>query len=160
MADEIPQATSISEIQRRGRSVIALTLPETGAVVHIRRAQVMDLVAQGLIPDHLTPAVLKGQDLEESADTTREFIEVVDAVCCAVMVEPRMQPAGMPAIGDALTPADLPLIDRIYVHQVAKRAEGVFHLARFPGEPAGGVAPVADESGVPDPAVEPGGGGG
>jgi hypothetical protein len=150
MPDLIP-ASSIDEIRRRGQAPIALTLPESGAVVHIRRPQAIELAAQGLIPDHLAAQLLKGTEDLESPERAREFVEVIDAVCCAVLVSPRMQRPDMPTLGgDALTPADLPFADRLLIHQVVMRAEGVFHLARFPGEQDGGLAPVEDEPGVQD----------
>lgn len=153
----IPEASSVTEIRRRGAQPIHITLPETGAVVHVRRPSALELVAEGVIPEHLTSHLLRGVDAEESPKATREFVEVVNAVCCAALISPRMASPDMPRVdGDVLTPDDLPLVDRLMIYEVVKRTEGVFHLARFPGEAPGGVAPVADEPGVPDAPVEPG----
>jgi hypothetical protein len=150
---DLTPATSIEEIRRRGQAPIALQLIESGAVVHLRRPTAMELVAQGVIPDHLSGQLLKGLEDISDAKQAGEFVDLINAVCCAALVSPRMVQADMPSLGiEALTPDDLPFADRLLIHQVVMRAEGVFHLARFPSEQDGDVAPAEDGAGVLDEA--------
>lgn len=151
--------TSVEEIKRRRRIPITVTLPESQAVVQLARPSVLELVAAGRIPDHLTPVVVRGV-LEEiskpdvAADKAIDLHDAVNAVCVAAFREPEM---ALEPASDQLHPEDLPFTDRMFAYSIVMRTEGVDDIVRFHPEPGGDVAPVADVAGVPGPPVEPGG---
>ena len=139
-----------------------LLLPESRLTVQVKRAHISDLAAAGQIPNELLGIVARvlglpgasprPDTLEESA---RESRAVIDAVCCAVLVEPRMVPEGADpdgAGGDAVWPSDVPWADREHIFQYAARLGEVRPLARFPVGQAGDLAPLAHESGLGDEA--------
>lgn len=93
-----PQVTSLAEIRNKACQVVALPGWESGETFNakLRRASLLSLVQQGNVPNHLLPLVYKIINSEGKynplTDSTPEeftqFIEMMNAVCQAVLVEP------------------------------------------------------------------------
>lgn len=100
-----------------------MTLP-SGNVAELKRVALADLVATGGIPDTLaglatelsTKNQLNGIDVEG----LRQYVEVVNQVVVACMVEPRVSLAG----GFGLNITDVDYVDRL---QIFRWANGVAH---------------------------------
>ncbi len=96
------QVTSIEEVKNQACRVVALPGWEPGETfnVRIRRASLLSLIQQGAIPNQLLPTIYKllkegadkGQDFDPRVDLgpdeLEQFLEMLTAVCRAVMVEP------------------------------------------------------------------------
>lgn len=92
------QVTSLEEIRNRACQVVALPGWEPGEAfnVKLRRASLLSLVQQGVIPNQLLPIVHKILQSEgkfnpmtdSSSEEFKQFLEMLSAVCKAVMVEP------------------------------------------------------------------------
>lgn len=147
IATQAPPAPATADAFRRLRATPeALTLPASGLTVHVRRVHLAELALSGAMPDHLTARVLErigikaGRERPDTPDELRrrlaENVELADAVCCAVLVSPRMFPAGdgeEPAAG-AITPEDMPYQDRehVFLWACGLVQEASARAARFP----------------------------
>ncbi|NPV80746.1 MAG: hypothetical protein HPY52_10800 [Firmicutes bacterium] len=97
MSDEL-RVMSIDEIRNKACQVIPLPGWEPGEVFNakVRRASLLALVQQGVIPNELLPIVYKiiskGGEFNPMTDSTpeefKQFIEMLNAICKAVLVEP------------------------------------------------------------------------
>lgn len=159
-----PVIASAEEFRRQRDATEVLTLPDSGLAVRVKRAHIAELAMAGAIPDHLTGVVLRklgqqgGVEKEPPPATLREALrpnaELIDAVCCATLVEPRMVPADTPVADhpDALRPSDVPWRDREHLYLYACRLVEASGLARFRGEPARDLDSLADGAQLPDAA--------
>lgn len=155
-----PQITSVEEIRARRAHPHFIVLPESGATVRIEKVTVLELAANGRIPDDLTKGALTGliEALEDSITATpdearrsmRRHIELINVVACSVLAEPRM--TMQPSEG-AITPEDLPFDDRFHLYNIALGLVRGPNLAPFPGEPRADLEAVADGEGLRDEAV-------
>lgn len=92
------KVTSMAEIRSRACQVVALPGWEPGETfnVRLRRASLLSLVQHGTIPNQLLPIVYKiinsGGKFNPLTDSGPEeftqFIEMLNAICKAVLVEP------------------------------------------------------------------------
>ncbi len=92
------QVTSLEEIRNKACQVVTLPGWEPGETfnVRLRRASLLSLVQQGVIPNQLLPIVHKILQSEgkfnpmtdSSPEEFKQFLEMLSAVCKAVMVEP------------------------------------------------------------------------
>lgn len=92
------QVTSLAEVRDRACQVVALPGWEPGETfnVRIRRASLLSLVQSGTIPNQLLPIVYRiinsGGEFNPLTDTEpdefKQFIEMLNAICRAVLVEP------------------------------------------------------------------------
>lgn len=90
--------TSIDEIRSKACQIVELPGWEPGETLNVklRRASLLSLVQQGVIPNQLLPIVHKLLQSEgkfnpmtdSSPDEFKQFLEMLSAVCKAVMVEP------------------------------------------------------------------------
>lgn len=97
MSEEL-KVTPIEEIRNKACQVVALPGWEPGEVFYarVRRASLLALVQQGVIPNELLPIVYKiiskGGQFNPMTDSTpeefKQFIEMLNAICRAVLVEP------------------------------------------------------------------------
>lgn len=159
-----PQVTSADEIRAARGRPLPVTLPDSGWVVSIRKTSLLELAAAGRIPDELGQAALVSlaealeeatrQEPKEAKRTMRRRLELVNAVCCAMLESPAMSED---AAEGAIRPDDLPLQDRIHLYGIATGSVKGPSLARFPGGPGPGVAAGADGAGVGAATVEPAG---
>lgn len=98
------KVTSIDEIRERACQLVELPGWEPGEtfVARLRRASLLSLVQQGAIPNQLLSVVYKligseGQYNPMSDATPEEFgqfVEMMNAVCKAVLVEPTYEDVG------------------------------------------------------------------
>lgn len=96
--NEKMKVTSIEEIRNKACQVVTLPGWEPGETfnVRLRRASLLSLVQQGVIPNQLLPIVHKILQSEgefnpmtdSSPEEFKQFLEMLSAVCKAVMVEP------------------------------------------------------------------------
>lgn len=96
------QVTSLEEVRDKACKVVAIPGWEPGETfnVRIRRASLLSLIQQGAIPNQLLPTIYKllkegadrAEDFDPRADLgpdeLEQFLEMLTAVCRAVMVEP------------------------------------------------------------------------
>jgi hypothetical protein len=92
------QVTSLAEIRNKACQVVALPGWEPGETFNakLRRASLLSLVQSGSIPNQLLPIVYKiingeGQYnplTDSNPEEFTQFIEMLNAVCKAVLVEP------------------------------------------------------------------------
>lgn len=98
------KVTSIEEIRERACQLVELPGWEPGEsfVARLRRASLLSLVQQGAIPNQLLTIVYKliGSDgqfnpmTDASPDEFGQFVEMVNAVCQAVLAEPSYEEIG------------------------------------------------------------------
>lgn len=165
MSDAPPQVTSINEVRARLAHPHLIQLPESGLTVQIRKVALLELAARGGIPDDLTNDALTdlAEALEEAQKKSPEVarrtmqrrIDLIDAVACALLVEPRMEKGGG---DDTLSPDELPLADRAHLYGIAAGTVEGPNLSPFPSGPGADVAPVEDGEGVRDQAIDAPGG--
>lgn len=155
-----PTTATAADFRSLGDAV-ELELPDSGFTVMVGRAHISDLAAAGLIPSELSGVAARIIGTAgatpiptELAQAARETQDIIDAVCCAALREPRMVPSDTPVHEhpDALRPRDMPYADRERVFAYVARLGDAARYARFPGRPTGGLAPVADGEGLQDPA--------
>jgi hypothetical protein len=142
---------------------IVVTLP-SGLRVRLRPVDLITLVMDGHVPDRLTPVVADmiyepgaGTDeydaVERALHVRREQMPVINAVCKAAFLEPRI--VDDPATENGITLDSLPVTDRIRAAGMVM--SGVDHLRKFRDQPAPTVAPAPDGEPV-EPEAEPTGG--
>lgn len=95
---EKPKVTSIEEIRNKACQIVELPGWEPGETLNVklRRASLLALIQQDAIPNQLLPIVhglIDGDDTFNPATSSRpeefkQFVEMLNAVCKAVMVEP------------------------------------------------------------------------
>ncbi len=161
---ELPTTVTADEVRARRDHPYVVALP-SGMTVQIRRMALIELAAAGRIPDEMTTATLIGlaEALDEARDkpatearrTMNQRLELIDAVCIAMLVAPRMTATGD---GDSIAPRDLSFRDRTYLYGIALGTQEGPNLARFPGGPGADVDALADGPGVREPAVGAAGG--
>ena len=135
----------------------------SGKVARLRPVSPDQLIASGDVPDILTPLVLRmlyhgsdGSELtqlvtssEESVAHARGTITLINAVCRAAFIQPRITEA--PQSDDEITIDDVEVLDRYFVFQLATQPAEV--LRDFRLSPATtDVATVPDEQGDGQPA--------
>src|SRR5262245_26206164 len=147
-----PQPVSAADVRARRDHPWLVELPESQLLVQIRRVTLLELAAHGRIPDELQVAALSSlaDDLDEAKEqaapearrTMTRRIDLINAVCAAMLVAPRMSwpPPGDP---DAIDPDDLPMADRIHLYGIAVGTVEGPNMAPFPGTPGPGMAPIA-----------------
>jgi hypothetical protein len=155
------QVTSADEIIAARRRALPVTLPDSGWVVSIRKTSLLELAAAGRIPDELASAALVSlaealdeatrQEPAEAKRTMRRRLDLINAVCCAILDSPAMSED---AAEGAIRPDDLPLQDRIHLYGIATGSVKGPSLARFPGGPGPDVAAGEDGEGVGAASVE------
>ena len=154
---------SAAQVKAWAAHPYTVELPESQLAVRIRRVSMLEIVAQGRIPDELTRAALvglaeamqeaRGQEKpQEARRIVRRRLDLINAVCCAVLVEPRMSADEHPP-ADTIAPSDLSLTDRVHLYGIAVGTEEGPNLTPFPVGPAGGVGAGADGAGVLDEAL-------
>lgn len=159
-----PKVASAAEVRAHRDHPWIVELPESGLAVQIRRVSLLELAAAGRIPDELTTEALSSlaEALEEAREQTapeaqrtmRRRLDLIDAVCCALLVLPEMSTDSR---GGALTPSDLPLGDRIHLYGIAVGSVEGPNLSPFPGGPGADMAPIADGAGLRDQTLDPAG---
>lgn len=144
-----PTVASAEELRAALKRPTYLELPESGLTVEVSRAHIADLARAGRIPNRLTGAVMRtlrmagAPPAPDSLDElVAETADLIEAVCMAVLVKPRMAPA--PIDGSVLRPADLSFRDKETIYGWACRTPGVVPLETFRDGPSEPVAPVAD----------------
>lgn len=165
MSNPDPQVTSADEILAARERPLPVTLPTSGWVVSIRQTSLMEIAAAGRIPDELTITALSSlsEDLDdartqapnEAKRTIARRLDLINAVCCAMLVSPAMSPD---AASGAIRPEDLPLPDRIHLYGITTGSVEVPSLARFPGGSGADVGAVEDGASVRPEAVDAAGG--
>lgn len=160
---ESPKATSAAEVRAHRAHPRLVALP-SGITVEVQRLALLELAAAGRIPDDMTTDVLVGlsealgeageQSPAEAKRRMNRRLEVIDAVCIAMLVEPRMSADGA---GDSIAPRDLEFGDRTYLYALALGTEEGPELAPFPFGQGADLAAGADGAGVGSAAVEPAG---
>lgn len=150
------QPATAAQVRALGKTML-VELPESGLTVEVGRVHIAELAAQGLIPDGLTPIVMRelGMDsaakLQSPAALAEQALQAIDAVCCAVLVSPLMRrPENVVDAEATITPADLPYRDREHIFQVVCRQVEVPDLSRFRGQPDPDVGPLAAGDGLVD----------
>ena len=132
-----------------------LALP-SGNVARIRPVALDVLLRQGKVPDLLTPWVAKtiydGVDTDELekmlsvenlVEQSDEMLSLIDAICTAAFVEPRI--VEDPEAEDEIAIADVDLADRGTVFSLAVLPAR--ELRTFLDRQAAGVEPVSDGDG-------------
>lgn len=144
---QAPQVAGAAAFRALGPAT--LNLPASGLTVRVRRAHLAELALAGAFPDGLTARVLERIGVRQAnrPDSSAELRErlaenaaLADAVCCAVLLEPRMVPADTdPVPEDAITPEQMPFRDREHVFLYASGLveEVRRQVATFPGAGAG-----------------------
>lgn len=147
---------SVEDFRAFRRSAETIELPESGLTVKVRRAHIMELARQGVLPNHLPSVVLTALAMDsgkpqalDAREHARIDGELVDAVCAAVLLEPRMDLE--PSEKGVLAPQDMPYADRVHIVRRTFLLAGVQDLERFPRRSAPGVAALGNGAGVPDP---------
>lgn len=122
-------ATNIKEWQKTAE----MTLP-SGNVVQLKRVGLMDLIAQGNIPDTLsglaTEVATKDKLRSLSAEELAEYVNIINLVVKACAVSPKIADA---ATEDTLAVTDIDFVDRV---EIFSWANGVANSLRpFLGQP-------------------------
>lgn len=138
--DPDARPSSAADFKRWREQGQIMRLPTSGLVVRVQRVHVAELAVAGKIPDHLTSQVLAQLHLSKRAaddepatleEQVGQIVGLVDAVCCAALLEPRMEPE--PSSPDVLAPGDMPYADREHVYLwVCGLVEAALPM-RFPG---------------------------
>lgn len=138
----------------------------SGAVARLRPVSPDQLIVAGEVPDILTPLVLKmlfqgsdGSELtklvtsnEESLTHARGTMTLINAVCRAAFVQPRI--VAEPATDDEISIDDVTVLDRYFVFQLATQPAEVLRDFRLSPETTD-VATVPDGEGDGEPAQRP-----
>lgn len=138
----------------------------SGNVARLRPVSPDQLIASGDVPDILTPLVLKmlyhgsdGSELtqlvtssEESVAHARGTITLINAVCRAAFVDPRI--VADPTTDDQISIDDVEVLDRYFVFQLATQPAEVLRDFRFSPETTD-VATVPDGEGDGEPTQRP-----
>jgi hypothetical protein len=137
-------------------------LPSSMNWIRLRLVSIDALMLAGRIPDFLTPlaaSVLwqpkwitqdEAQKILEDAKSAREYIELINIIVPAAMMEPRI--VDNPQADDEISLDDLDIHDRFHIFNLAKQPQGWLH--RFRHEQAANVEPVHDSE-AEQPATEP-----
>lgn len=155
---------SAAQVKAWAAHPYTVELPESQLAVRISRVSMLEIVAQGRIPDELTRSALVGlaEAMEEARKevkpqearrVVRRRLDLINAVCCAVLVEPRMVMDEHPP-ANAISPGDLSMTDRVHLYGIAVGSEEGPNLTPFPVEPTGGVGAGEDGADVRDAALE------
>lgn len=140
-----------------------VTLP-SGKRARLRRPDVIELImADGQVPDFLTPVVLaglRGQDVDQQAtefEVTQENIgaifELVNTIARAAFVEPTISDKPDAELGEnEIRLEHVGFGDKTWIMNWAMGAESA-SAGRFRTEPSGGVGPVPERDGDQHEAV-------
>lgn len=157
--DPNARASSAADFKRWRTEGQLMVLPTSGLTVRCQRVHIASLAAAGKIPDHLSGAVLSALNIRDDEDreppktvkaAVEKTVELVNAMCSAVLMEPRMVPD--PRGEDAISPDDMHYADREHIYQWACGLVEATLPMRFPDRPTADVAPVADGAGLQPPA--------
>ncbi len=160
MSENTPQVVSVDEVLAARDGSFPVTLPDSGWTVRIRKVALLELAAGGRIPDELatTALVSLSEALDEAREqkpveakrTMRRRLDLINAVACALLVEPSMSEEDRQG---TIKPSDLPLADRIHLYGIATGSVEGPSLARFPGGSGADLDAGADGAGVGGEAV-------
>jgi len=115
-----------------------LALP-SGLTVKLRRFDLIDLVAEGQIPETLDALVRKATSEGFGINEARQFAPLVNAVARACLVEPAI---GEQSDDEHITLTEIPFSDRLEIFQWANGAANA--LQSFRPESASTVEPAPD----------------
>lgn len=164
MAYKVLRPTSGKEWRQPREEGYEKMLP-SGKVARLRPVSPDQLIASGDVPDILTPLVLKmlyhgsdGSELtqlvtssEESLAHARGTMTLINAVCRAALVQPRI--VDNPQADDEINIDDVEVLDRYFVFQLATQPAEVLRDFMFPE--TGAVATVPDGEGNGQPTERP-----
>lgn len=148
MATKKKRSATAADVRARRTKDWVITLPQSELDVTVREVDVMDLAANGTIPDNLTQHVwddlatlTDGKTNQERAEILKEHADMIAVVCCAMLVEPRMV-LDDPDDGE-ITPTDLPYVDREFLHALACGQGRLADLHRFREEQERALEPAS-----------------
>jgi hypothetical protein len=139
--------TTGSEWRKAREEGYIVRLPSSGNHARLRPVALDVLIMSGKIPDILTPAAARTLwdspsvgSIAERAEIDREFIEMINIVVPAAMMEPRI--VDNPQAEDEISLADLDFGDKVAIYQLAIQPAEV--LRRFRDGQAADLASVSD----------------
>ena len=130
----------------RAKRVETRTLP-SGLEVQLKKVMLLDLAANGQIPETLDALVQKATANGFGINEVQEFMPLVNVVVKACLVSPQLAEIGD---DEHLTLEEIPAADRIDIFTWANGAATA--LSSFRVEQAGDVESVPVGDGVPQPA--------